>query len=329
MKKGILASFSLGSLLIFIVPMAMLAQTTAATSPAPLGKLVDVGGYRVHLYCTGTGSPTVVIVGAGYSFDWGLVQPEVAKFTQVCTYDHSGIAWSDSGPRDSCALRVSEVHTALKNTGIAGPYILVGHSLGGLVARLYAWQYPAEVAGVVFVDHALAMISRRRPPNATVAPASSPPPLTPAPPSLAPRGATVRMGMEDDPNFGKLPARDRELHQWATGQDRDRAASPNDLDMLMDCIEQADAIIKDQNHPLGNTPLVDVSAGDTPAIPPQAAEKWREKYAELQAKLLSLSANSKELVAEHSGHFVIIDRADVIVYAIRQVVQAVRNNTKL
>jgi len=142
--------------LLCVLPIGTLAQKadTAQNPPAPLGKLVDVGGYRVHLYCTGTGSPTVVIVGAGFSFNWGLVQPEVARFTQVCSYDHSGIGWSESGPKDSCSLRVSEVHTALKKVGITGPYVLVGHSLGGLVARVYAGQYPDEVAGMVFVDHA-------------------------------------------------------------------------------------------------------------------------------------------------------------------------------
>jgi hypothetical protein len=88
--------------------------------PAPLGKLVDVGGYRVHLYCTGTGSPTVVIVGAGFSFDWGLVQPEVAKFTQVCSYDHSGIGWSDPGPKDSCSLRSARYTTLCKTPGSRG-----------------------------------------------------------------------------------------------------------------------------------------------------------------------------------------------------------------
>ncbi len=73
--------------LLCVLPILTLAQTagTAQNAPAPLGKLVDVGGYRVHLFCTGTGSPTVVIVGAGFSFNWGLVQPEVARFTQVCS----------------------------------------------------------------------------------------------------------------------------------------------------------------------------------------------------------------------------------------------------
>src|SRR5258707_9619443 len=163
-----------------VLPISAVAQAKDANHnpPPPLGKLVDVGGYKVHLYCTGAGSPTVVIVGAGFSFDWGLVQPEVANITQVCSYDHSGIAWSDDGPADSCALRVREIHEALKNAGIKGPYVLVGHSFGAVVARLYAGQYPNDVAGVVFVDHAIAMINRRPPPGGAslASPPMAPPP---------------------------------------------------------------------------------------------------------------------------------------------------------
>jgi pimeloyl-ACP methyl ester carboxylesterase len=305
------------------MPAAAQATDTNPHSPPPLGKLIDVGGYKVHLYCTGTGSPTVVIVGAGFSFDWGLVQPEVANITQVCTYDHSGSAWSDDGPADSCALRVREIHEALKYAGIKGPYVLVGHSFGGLVARLYAGQYPNEVAGLVFVDHAFAMINRR-PPSGTAAP--TPPPMPPPPPGAA----KITIRMEDDPTFNKLPARDRELHQWATAQARRKAASTGDpLDLLFDCVAQADAIIKGQSHPLGDKPLVDVTAGTFPPLPPPAAEQVRIKYEELQTKLLSLSGISKRLVAENSGHFIIIDRPDVIIDAISQVVQSVRANTKL
>src|ERR1700730_6984493 len=110
MQKRMLASLWLVAALLVVARAPILAQSVSTNQnpPAPLGKLVDVGGYRVHLYCTGTGSPTVVILGAGYSFDWGLVQPEVAGITQVCAYDHSGSAWSDEDPKekDSCALRV-------------------------------------------------------------------------------------------------------------------------------------------------------------------------------------------------------------------------------
>ena len=100
------------SLILTVVSLLVLSyeQTRGENvTPPPLGELVDVGGYRVHLYCIGSGSPTVVITGAGSSFDWGLVQRDVAKFARVCTYDHSGVAWSDPGPTDTCTLRAGEI----------------------------------------------------------------------------------------------------------------------------------------------------------------------------------------------------------------------------
>jgi pimeloyl-ACP methyl ester carboxylesterase len=310
-----------------VLPNVALTQTAGETqqTPPPLGRLVDVGGYRVHLYCVGTGGPTVVILGAGYSFDWGLVQPRIAGTTQICAYDHSGSAWSDEGPKDSCALRVQEVHAALKNAGIVGPYVLVGHSLGGVIARLYAAQYLDEVAGIVFVDHAFAMINRRPPSGAPATPATTPP--MPPPPVSAPVGKVV--GMTDDSNFSKLPARNLELHRWWAAHGKGNPSSLPDLDMLLDCIAQADEIGKDQAHPLGDKPVVDVTAGNLPPVPPAMAEKQASKYAELQSKLLSLSSNSKQLTAENSGHFIIIDRPDVVIDAIEQVVKSVRNSTRL
>jgi len=301
-----------------LLPIATLGQTAAAAqnSPAPLGKLIDVGGYRVHLYCIGAGSPAVVIVGAGYSFDWGLVQPEVAEFTQVCTYDHSGIGWSDSGPKDSCSLRVSEIHAALKNAGIKGPYVLVGHSLGGLVARVYAGRYPDEVTGMVFVDHAFSLILRpTRPGDAKI----PPPPVTPTAPMLLNSGGGRAIGLEDDPNFSKLPQRDRELHLWAIAQTRDQMALQSNHEVSMECAPQAEAIAKEHTQTLGDKPLVDVST-DMMRSP---------EYIKFQTDLLSLSRNSKEIIAEKSDHFVIIDRPDVVIDAIRQVVQSVHNSAKL
>jgi pimeloyl-ACP methyl ester carboxylesterase len=295
-----------------IFRIAAPAQTTnnEPIPPPPIGKLVDVGGYRVHLYCTGSGSPAVVIVGAGYSFDWGLVQPEVAKFTQVCSYDHSGIGWSDDGPKDSCSLRVSEVHTALKNAGIKGPYVLVGHSLGGLVARVYAGRFPEEVAGMVFVDHSPFSLLVNKP---------LPPPPSPKPPTPAGSGKLPSGGIESDPNFSRLSARDRELHLWAIAQPRLEKALQENHEMMAGCVQQADAIIKEQTHPLGDKPLVDVSTD----------QHRSTDYVNFQGLLLSLSQNSKEMVAENSSHLVIIDRPGVVIDAISRVVQSVHNNAKL
>lgn len=124
----------------------------------PQGQMVDVGGYELYLYCTGAsqdGSPTVVLesgLGATSSV-WGWIQPEVAKKTQVCSYDRAGMGWSDRGspPRDAEHI-AQDLHTLLTNAGIPGPYVLVGWSYGGLYIREYAGLYGDEVAGLVLMD---------------------------------------------------------------------------------------------------------------------------------------------------------------------------------
>jgi pimeloyl-ACP methyl ester carboxylesterase len=130
-------------------------NTPAAKPLTPLGQLIDLGGYKMHLFCTGQGSPTVILSpGSGdFSFDWTLVQPKVAKMTRVCSYDHGGEAWSDLGPLPrTVSQEVFDLHRALAKANIPGPYILVGHSSGGMVMRLFAATYPTEVVGMVLVD---------------------------------------------------------------------------------------------------------------------------------------------------------------------------------
>jgi pimeloyl-ACP methyl ester carboxylesterase len=122
--------------------------------PAP-GALVDAGGHLLHLACTGQGSPTVILeTGLGTSSSaWALVQPAVASSTRTCAYDRAGSGWSQSGPEPRDARQIStELHTVLRNAGIAGPYVLVGHSNGGLYSRMYASMYPTDVGGVVLIE---------------------------------------------------------------------------------------------------------------------------------------------------------------------------------
>jgi pimeloyl-ACP methyl ester carboxylesterase len=121
----------------------------------PPGQLVDVGGYQLHVYCVGTGGPTVVLdaLFPGTVSNWAWVQPEVAKTTRVCAYDRAGLGWSDRGPMPRDARQhARELHTLLANAKIPGPYVLVGHSLGGLSARMFADQYPGEVAGLALIE---------------------------------------------------------------------------------------------------------------------------------------------------------------------------------
>src|SRR6476469_5307271 len=143
-----IGAISLGACSVF-------AATSAA--PEPLGKLVDLGGHRLHVNCTGKGSPTVVFEnGLGdYSIDWALVQPQVSSFTRVCTYDRGGYAWSDPGPKPRTFSQLNlELRDALAKLGERGPFVLVGHSYGGPVVRNFALTYPRLVAGVVLVDSA-------------------------------------------------------------------------------------------------------------------------------------------------------------------------------
>jgi pimeloyl-ACP methyl ester carboxylesterase len=118
-------------------------------------RLVDMGGRRLNIICTGTGSPTVILE-AGLIADsaaWRLVQPAISKSTRVCSYDRAGLGFSDpaAAPRDAAAV-VRDLHALLRGAGIAPPYVLVGWSSGGLYTRLYQYRYPAEVVGLVEVD---------------------------------------------------------------------------------------------------------------------------------------------------------------------------------
>jgi hypothetical protein len=200
----------------FCVGGPALAQPPKTSPYPPPGQLVDVGGYRVHIHCTGAGSPTVVIVGAGFSFDWGLVQPEVAKSTKICTYDVSGTAWSDPGPPLTCAARVDEVHRLLRNAGIKGPYVLAGLSIGALVARLYASLYPGEVAGMVIVDHAFIDLGSEASPGKSAVPSRS---GLDSPPVLI-HQTPIILTVEDTSHFSNLPERLQRLHRWAESSNR-------------------------------------------------------------------------------------------------------------
>jgi pimeloyl-ACP methyl ester carboxylesterase len=155
------------TLLGFVIVLSLLGMTYQYVStqadkkkyPAP-GQLIDIGGYRLHLYCTGEstdGSPTVILEQGlgGMSPAWALIQPEVAKVTRVCAYDRAGLGWSDPAPKDTPRdgqQVASELHTLLQKANIPGPYVMVGHSSGGLYVLSFAHQYPTDVVGMALLD---------------------------------------------------------------------------------------------------------------------------------------------------------------------------------
>ena len=137
-----------------------LGQTKTSQNESPaLDEMIDVGGYRLHINCAGVsaqGGPTVVMDAGGYdsSEAWNKVQPEIAKFTRVCVYDRAGLGKSERQPNPSYPSQkiVNDLHTLLFNAHIVPPFVLVGHSFGGMNVRLYASEFPQEVVGMVLVD---------------------------------------------------------------------------------------------------------------------------------------------------------------------------------
>jgi pimeloyl-ACP methyl ester carboxylesterase len=127
-----------------------------AIYPVP-GAMYSVNGHQMHIYCTGAGSPTVILdAGLGDdSLAWRNVQPELSKTTRVCSYDRAGMGWStpQPGPRDADTIE-SQLHALLQQAGLSGPIVLMGHSAAGVYIRGYATRYPQNVVGLVFVDGA-------------------------------------------------------------------------------------------------------------------------------------------------------------------------------
>ena len=124
---------------------------------SPPGRLIDIGGYRLHLDCQGTGSPTVILeAGLGDpASSWSAVQPALSRSARVCSYDRAGLGYSDAGPLPRDPIQeTGELHTLLERAAIAPPYVLVGHSYGGDLTRLYASRFPKGVVGLVLVEAA-------------------------------------------------------------------------------------------------------------------------------------------------------------------------------
>jgi pimeloyl-ACP methyl ester carboxylesterase len=324
-----------------LLAFATLAASVAAQSdstPSPPGKLVDLGGYKLHLNCTGSGSPTVVLsAGAGdFSTDWALVQPKVAAFTRVCSYDRSGAAWSDLGPKPRTLYQeVFDLERLLRAGGEHGPYIVGGQSLGGMVARLFAQRYPRQTAGVVLVDAysedaqlglngklvRLRLIAKDRP--------------IPAPRSaIAPHDAMTSTELKNaqdfikdvigkpkiEPPFDKLPPDAQRARLWAKVQPKSFAQSD---DYLAEISAKVYTESHRKAHPLGDIPLI-VLARSRSDYPPDVAAVLIPEHTAQQAKFATLSTKGTEIIVPDSGHHIQLDAPDAVVDAIRGLVNRAR-----
>ncbi len=289
--------------------------------PAP-GQLVEVGGgRRMHLLCQGNAAgPTVVIEqgAASPSLVWWPVQRAIAQFARVCTYDRAGFQWSD--PVDverSLDDRVADLHAVLKRAAVPAPYVLVGHSLGGLLIRRFVRAYPDLVAGLVLVDSPDELVVFRDSIRTFYAQGVRMQQIVRAAAGigllrLLGRHLPMLMLPDDDMGYALCV---RPTHATAAGDD-------------MRALLNAPEAVRQPQPPgsLGDRPLILLAHGIP--FPPMAAameEGWRDS----QYRLMKQSTDSELIVAEKSGHLIYIDEPGLIVESVRRVHAAVRGGARL
>lgn len=295
------------------------------------GRLVDVGGYRLHLDCRGEGSSAVILEAAIWDLGltWARVQPEAASFTRVCSYDRAGLGRSDRGSRPRTAdAMVEELHALLGGAGVPPPYVLVAHSFGALVARLFAHRHPQEVAGMVMVDAAHEDQLRRFPASVRAAWG----PISEMQLGVL-RAAREAIG---DGTFDPATTPVPDLPSDAADLYRSLLTDgPGTIDTQIEeheRLEESQAIVRQAGiTSLGDIPLVVLShAVPPPAFPPELGvtpedhERYEEVWQELQAELAALSTRGERRIAEGAGHMIHHDRPDLVVEAIRDVAEAAR-----
>jgi pimeloyl-ACP methyl ester carboxylesterase len=305
----------------------------------PPGQLIDVGGFRLHIHCSGQGCPSIVLDAAlgGSSLSWSLVQPELARLSHVCSYDRAGFGWSDAGPKPRTAGRIAdELRTLLERARVPPPYLLVGHSFGGLVALIFAHRFRGETAGMVLVDPAHAEDWVRPAPKEQVlidrgvrlcryGAVTARVGLARAVAALVGLGQlTLARGLVKVVSRGRLSRQDEAIlaPAWKLPPEvRPVLAQfwtkPQFFEALGSQIESicvsASEVLDATAQGFGDLPLVTISStnpGD-----------YRLRQ---QDKMAALSTRGRHIMASNSGHWIPLDQPDAVIDAVKHVLADIK-----
>lgn len=298
--------------------------------PAP-GKLVDVDGSLIHIHCLGSGSPTVVIdAGNGsFSVEWTPIQEEASQMMRVCTYDRAGYGWSEPGPQPRDGKQVvSELHELLQAAGEPSPYLLVGHSLGGVHVRLFAAQYPEEVAGLVLLDTAYPLaitpeFEQQIQTSIGFYQAMNLMASSSLLRILGPLGGDASMPA----TARKLPTQLQETYLNLLLDPNQYATAISEMQQLPQTFQQTSQMMNGE-HSLGDLPLIVLTAGQTsvPGSTPfnEQTVPVPDSHIESQLELARQSSQGEQRVIAESGHSIHLDAPEEVIRAIRDLIEMTR-----
>lgn len=294
---------SLSFVLLGLVPGAH--ADTSFYDVQPPGQRIDMGGYSLHIHCEGTGSPTVILdAGLGdWSTHWTAVQNLLKADTRVCSYDRAGYGWSDPGPRPRDSQRiVTELHTLLEKASVLPPYVLVGHSFGGINMRLFASTYPLESAGLVLVDasHPDSLPYRRN--SFGTGPASTSNQLMVS--------HYVEREEKNYPIEAKAAMEDNLLRTKA------RVTSRGEYRALGNSVQELD-----EAKPIGDIPLAVISRGKREWPAGEEGDSKEKSWQEQQMELAQLSHLSHFYIASNSGHHIHIDEPELVARVVHDLIR--------
>jgi pimeloyl-ACP methyl ester carboxylesterase len=306
------------------------AQSRLAADFPPVGELVDVGGYRLHLHCLGQGSPAVIFdSGAGFAPGLALahLQRAAAAHTTACVFDRAGQGWSDPSPRPRTAgVMVDELHLLLQGAGVPAPYVLAGWSFGGLTMRLFAYEYPQDVAGLVLMDASherqLEVLGGRPSPLIMAAFQALPALIKTGLPALVPHWVPRVDG-------GRLPGDAARASQAliVSGPKMAEAALA-EMRLVETSMAQVAAAraIAPGPRPLGDLPVAVLMKGEADDVPglSLSAEEQLRLWRELQEDLAAQSSRGSLIVAEQSGHNIPYQQPELVLEAMLGVLAAAR-----
>ena len=305
----------------------------------PPGKMVNVGGHRMHLLIMGKGSPTVIMEnGSGdFSFVWSLVQPSVSQFTSTVSYDRAGYAWSEAGPAPRTDKQITwELHEALRKASIRPPYILVGQSFGGFLVRAFARYYPKEVAGMVLVEavneNARILIGGNPTRIREFAKGRTAPNIQE---SITQKTTTtfsssvVQVDTSIEFPMDRLPTKEQQWQKWAQNQPTFRATVDSEMTWSPEDVQR---IFKNKGNPsyrLGNIPLIVLTRANGGYKGRTDSTELEQERLSQQKELSLLSTNSKWIIDKNSGHNIHLEDPQLVIRSIHEVVEAVRQHKKL